>query len=95
MKEETAYTIVDLMTAYDVRRHMPAKQIYIDIRDLIKAARDGTKDERLRSICRKSLRLGSEGKYQGVLDAIRLGYEYNYIRESSRQYINSLESFVF
>ncbi len=87
-----SYSIRDMFLAYDCRKHLPVKEICLNLKKLSKMARDDTNDEQFKEICKGFIRLVSKGQYDEALKSIKIGYEYYLISESTKEFVNNLKS---
>ena len=86
-----SYSIRDMFLAYDCRKHLPAKEVCLNLKKLSKMARDETQDEQFRKICKGFIRLVSIGKYEEALKSILIGYQYYILSESTKEFVNNLD----
>jgi len=69
-----SYTIRDMFLAYDCRKHLPTKEICLNLKKLSKMAADETEDKQFKKICKGFIKLVSIGKYDDALNSIKIGY---------------------
>ena len=87
-----SYSIRDIFLAYDARRHMSDKAICMELRKLCVAAKRETVDKELKSICSGVIEMIGAGRYGDALYAIREGYNFDYINESTKEFVKNLDS---
>ena len=87
-----SYSIRDIFLAYDVRRNMTDKKICMELRKLCVIAKRETVDKEFKSICKGIIEIIGEGRYGDALYAIKEGYNFDYINESTKEFVKKLDS---
>ena len=87
-----SYSIRDMFLAYDCRKHLPVKEICLNLKKLSKMARDETTDQQFKKICKGFIKLVSNGQYDEALKSILIGYQYYILSESTKEFVKKLDS---